>query len=236
MNIPYAAVDFDNTCIHNDIGSAVFNYMCRFFLIKNKNKEEHRNIFLHYHKLHDKGEILKAYMLCTQVLTGYTKKELEKLVKDVVQYEEEMLTTDKLYGKIIPKGLKINTRTSSFIENLIRKKIKIYIVSASSEIIVQSLLKLWFSYWNAGCIGIKNKIIDGILTENLIEPISGYEGKIDCIKKYIDPNIKPVIAIGDSKNDLPMLEYAETKVIVGDKLVPYIKNIKNEKNKNWYQL
>lgn len=231
-NLLYAVVDFDNTCIHNDIGIAVFNYMCRFHTIKNTDKTP-QEIFLTYHKLHDDNKILEAYKFCAKILSGYKEKEIKKLVEDTVVYEGNILTNQELYGKIIPKGLKVNIRTHNVITNLLKKKIKIYIVSASSEIIVKTLLKLWFSDWDVICIGVRNEIKNGIVTKDLVKPIPGYEGKVDCIKKYIDPEIRPVIAVGDSKNDLPMLEYAEIKIVVGDKLTPYIKKAENE---NWYQL
>ena len=41
-----------------------------------------------------------------------------------------------------------------------------------------------------------------------------FEGKIECIKKFIDKDIPPLLGVGDSINDLPMLEYCNIKVIV----------------------
>jgi len=36
----------------------------------------------------------------------------------------------------------------------------------------------------------------------------------DCIKKFINPKVKPLLGVGDSINDLPMLEYCEIKAVI----------------------
>jgi phosphoserine phosphatase len=54
-----------------------------------------------------------------------------------------------------------------------------------------------------------------VLSRALDEPHSIAEGKVDCIKAFIDRSRRPLFAVGDSVYDLPMLEYAELAAVVG---------------------
>jgi phosphoserine phosphatase len=55
-------------------------------------------------------------------------------------------------------------------------------------------------------------------TQGIIQPYidgtgSMFEGKVTCIKEIIDASKRPLFAIGDTLNDLAMLEYSSHAII-----------------------
>src|SRR5580704_15440471 len=64
---PFAVLDFDNTCIVNDIGEATLAFMCRKHLLRCGellpsgaqpcSPAYHEQVFRHYHQLLDRGDI-----------------------------------------------------------------------------------------------------------------------------------------------------------------------------------
>jgi len=97
--------------------------------------------------------------------------------------------------------------------------IKKWIVTSSPELVVKAAME----YFNiqTNLIGVSNILKNGLLTQELKTPIPIREDKVTAIKEYIDPKETPIMAVGDSMNDLWMLEYAQLKVVVkkNEKLV-----------------
>ena len=77
---------------------------------------------------------------------------------------------------------------------------------------------------NIKLIGVKNIIIDNKITTKLEKPAPMFEGKVACIKKFIDPEKKPLLGVGDSIYDLPMLKYCKIKIFIN-----IVKNLKTTK-------
>jgi phosphoserine phosphatase len=63
-------------------------------------------------------------------------------------------------------------------------------------------------------IALRHRLDHEVLTHALDEPHSIAEGKVDCIKRYIDGSRRPLFAVGDSVYDLPMVEYADLHAVV----------------------
>jgi|SRR3989344_3303988 len=200
----FAVFDFDNTCIVNDIGDAALAFMTRNNLFRDKNllpsklEDYSKAVFENYHKLYDSGQIKEAYEFMAKTLSGFLVDEVNYLVTEVLKSTGENI---KPREEII--------ELMYFLKN---KGVGVWIVSASSEILVRQAMK----HFNidANLIGIRNIIVDGIITSELEKPLSIYEGKVDCIKKFVDQNKKPLLGVGDNINDLAMLEYCEIKVVI----------------------
>ena len=236
-NQPFAVFDFDNTCIINDIGEAVFAYLCRNKLLKNSDLlagdapvdgEYSERVFRHYYNLLEQGKTREAYIFCAQVLAGFTPAEAESLVRTVIESEVKNLSTTELYGISIAHGLVVRHQVLQLIDFLESKNVSIWIVSASSEIAVRAAMKHFRIPGNL--IGLKNKIQDGVFTSALEPPLSILEEKVTCIKTIIDRNNPPLLAAGDSPNDLAMLELAMIKVVIdrGNSLV------KKARSRGWF--
>ncbi len=77
---------------------------------------------------------------------------------------------------------------------------------------------------------VRNIVVNNKFTDQLEKPLSMFEGKVECIKKFIDPKKKPLLGVGDSIYDLSMLEYCSLKVVVDHKNTLTIK----AKENNWF--
>lgn len=74
------------------------------------------------------------------------------------------------------------------------------------------------------------------LTNQIVHPVSTFEGKLTTIKKYIlKENESPFLIVGDSPNDLPMLKDAQYKLwLERPNKTYYIENyIKDIKDESW---
>ncbi len=217
----FAAFDFDNSCIMNDIADAVFAYLCRNRLLEDNtllgakkygNKEYHRRIFRRYHEFLGKGDIKKAYLFCAKVLSGFGKKEMEVIVNKVIKFEGKTIRKARLYGIVIARGLAIKPQIKELMDALKKRSVAIWIITASPQIIVATAVK---HYGFPGkVIGLRNVIRKKVFTSEIKKPYSIIEGKVTCIKYFIKPNDRPLLAVGDSMNDLPMLKYAIIPVVV----------------------
>jgi phosphoserine phosphatase len=134
------------------------------------------------------------------------------LVAAVIKEEGEAIGKTELYGKKIAKGLAARPAVAKLIGHLQKQGVKIWVVSASPRLLVAEAMKHFGV--SAELIGIRHKIIDGVIVPELEYPLSVMGGKVDCIKLFIDPTARPLIGVGDSGNDLPMLEYSSIKAVV----------------------
>lgn len=205
----YVVIDFDNTCIINDIGEAVLAFLCEHGLLK---KYDNKVAFKKYYHLLEIGQVRDAYEFVTKVLAGFTADEIRTIVQETVKSDGSKITTRNLLGIKINKGLKLNKPILKIIDFLHRGH-ELWVISASSKLVVEEAVNIFLPNYNIKCIGVTSEVNRGILTNQLIYPTSIFEGKVDCIKKYISKDVKPVVGIGDSMNDKEMLEYSKIKIV-----------------------
>ena len=218
----YAVFDFDNTCIANDIAEATLNHMARLALFRDpmivagpEEKDPQalaKKIFQHYYRLLKAGNVLGAYKFGAKTLSGLNVVEIEALVRDVIAAEGAAIGHAELFGAKIAKGLAARPAVIELINDLKKQGIEIWIVSASPRLLVTEAMKNFGI--TAKLIGVRHVIKNGLITSELEYPLSVMDGKVDCIKLFIDPAARPLIGVGDSGNDLPMLEYSNLKAVV----------------------
>jgi len=90
--------------------------------------------------------------------------------------------------------------------------VEVWIVSASPEIAVQTAMKRFRIAGNL--IALRNRMHNRVLSREIAEPQSIAQGKVDCIKTLVNADSRPLIGVGDSIYDLPMLEYATIRAVV----------------------
>ena len=217
----FAAFDFDNSCIVNDIADAVFAYLCRNKLLKDgallgkveyKNEEYHRLVFRRYYEILEQGDLKKAYVFCAKALSGFNRKEIKTITNKTIKIEGNAIRRVRLYGISIARGLAEKPQTKKLMDALKNRNIAIWIITSSPQIVVETAIR---HYGLSGkVIGLRNGIKRVIFTAEIEKPYSILEGKVVCIKNFIDSNNRPLLAAGDSMNDLPMLQYAMIPVVV----------------------
>lgn len=220
-NVPFAVFDFDNTCIVNDIAEAVMAYMARHDLFKCRTilpgledlspRALSEKVFTHYYGLLAARDMRGAYEFGARTLAGLRTADIGPLVEKVLAFEGTTPATDVVFGLTIAKGLQPRAAVKDLMTSL-RGRAAVWVVSASPAVLVAEAMRLFG--FEAELIGARNVIIDGLITADLEYPMSVMEGKVDCIKSYIDATRRPILGAGDSANDLPMLEYSERRVVI----------------------
>jgi HAD superfamily phosphoserine phosphatase-like hydrolase len=218
----FSVFDFDNTCAVNDVAEATLNYMTRNDLFKDRSilpglkdlsaREVSEKIFNHYYDLLGKYDAKGAYEFGAKTLSGFKNSEIEKLMQDVFAFEGDEPVADEIFGRKIAKGLVARPIILDLITYLQKRGVIVWIVSASPALLIAEAMK-YFGI-KSELIGVKNIVKDGVMTAELETPMPVVEGKVACIKKFINEKIKPILGAGDSMNDLPMLEYSDIKVVV----------------------
>ncbi len=241
----YAVFDFDNTCIHHDIGEAVLAHLCRKKLLRSNallpdlnpvSKEEYAHaLFHHYWRLTDSGEKERAYLVAAGALAGYRADALDGIVRETLKYEGDILGKTDLFGRKIAKGLRAKEAARMILEYLARKGVKCWIVSASLQGLVQAMVSRLFGDFDLHVIGVRMEESSRVLGTKVLSPAPMFGGKVDCIKTYIDPTVRPILVAGDSEGDLAMLEYAQIRIVI-DVGSPLARRIRDNKPKDWYVL
>jgi phosphoserine phosphatase len=219
---PFATLDFDNTCIVNDVAEATLAHMCRNRLLRcgdllssgrrHCSNEYHEQVFRHYYELLDRGDIQAASLLCAKMLAGFRRDEAQAIVAASMDADGTVPRRSELYGVPVSLGLAVRPVLRKLVDFLAANNVQIWIVSASPEIAVQTAM---IRFGLPGkVIALRHVMHDAILSPELERPYSIGDGKVDCIKTFIDPGRRPLLGIGDSVHDLPMIEYADIRAVV----------------------
>jgi phosphoserine phosphatase len=203
----FATFDCDGSIIEgNDITESCLLHMAMH--------DNHDGLarFQEYHSLLDKHDAVAAYRLGAEILQKIPPAEVETMVYDTIMEQGYTLTTVEFDGRVLPWGINLHPGVRKLFYTFQAMKIKTWIVTASPEVVVRPFMM--FFGLKADLIGIKSKVVDGVVTAEPEEPLPIARGKVDCIKKYIHPTARSIAAIGDSRNDIAMLAYALVPIVV----------------------
>lgn len=219
---PFAVLDFDNTCIVNDIAEATLAHLCRSHLLRcddlvspaahHGKSAYHRQVFRRYHELMRRGDIKSASLLCASALAGFARDEVEAIVSAVIDAEGSTFGETELHGIRVARGIGVRPALRDLIALSTANGVQVWIVSASPEALVRAAMSRFGL--TGQLIGLRNRMDGEILLKECDEPHSVAEGKVDCIKTFIDAGKRPLIGVSDSISDLPMLTHAEFSVVV----------------------
>src|ERR1019366_2688721 len=162
----------------------------------------HEQVFRHYHQLLNGGDIRSASLLCAGILAGFKPHEAAAVVSAALDAEGTNPGENELYGISIALGLAVRPSLRRLIDFSAANNIQIWIVSASPEIAVRAAMRRFGLTGNL--IAMRHRLDHEVLTPTLDEPHSIAEGKVDCIKRYIDGSRRPLFAVGGNVFDLPL--------------------------------
>src|SRR3989344_621845 len=216
---PFAVFDFDNTCIVNDVAEATLAYICdrellhdRYLLGEEEGPNYHERVFLTYHALLKEGKIDAAYMLNGRMFSGFTPGEAEAATLAAILEEGSRIGSKMLYGLHVERGLARRPIVLSLMQYMRERGVRVWIVSASPELCVRAAMKHFGI--EGELIGVRSSLKDGVFTEVIEEPRPVIEGKVKCMRKFIDATRNPLLVADDSPTGLPLLETAKIKVVV----------------------
>ena len=218
---PFAIFDFDNTCIMNDIAEATLAYLCGNTLLRDTsllgekqddNADYHERVFHTYYALLKEKRIKAAYMLNARMFSGFTPGEAEAVALAAITEEGSRIGSKMLYGLHIERGLAARRQVLSLMAYLKAKGVRVWIMSASQEPAVRAAMKHFGI--EEDLVAVRSVVRNGVFTSELESPMPIIEGKVECMRKFIDPARSPLLVADDSPTGLPLLETADIKVVV----------------------
>ncbi len=214
-----AVFDLDNTLLDGDIGEATFAQL--------KADGEFKDFsYANYLQEIENGNFQRAFLDMAVSMKGLTIEKLIQTTHKVLNKKGQMIEfkeNNKNFYSVAPSA---NRNLLNMLLFLKANNFKIKIISSSPDIIVKTVATRLFGIDPKNSIGLKNKTKNGILTEELLEPIPIADGK-EQVYKSIFNNTPPIISAGDSINDAFLLKLTSLDGIVILRKNRYLEFLKN---------
>ena len=212
---PFAAFDFDNTCIAGDIGEAV---------LREVGREIGTDLITEYQQMCLAHGRIKAYAWCAEMCANRSEQALGDL-------------TRRVFKRALSQGIiTIRPEILNLIQVLQARKWEVWIVSASAQPIVKAVAH-YLEVPESQVIGMRlqrDPKSPDFLLPNALTPLTMFEGKVTAIMDKIGRY--PDFAAGDSDTDLAMLEAAPHALAIDrgeEKLATYAGSGGCWLQKNW---
>ncbi len=186
-----AVFDADGTLWDGDIGEAFLRWLIA--ARKLRNVDYYQDIYAEYEAMVEVDRV-RAYAHACQLMAGLPLPEVQ-------DWSAEYAYSWPNYRPAM-RDLALGLRSVG---------VETWIVSASNHWTVNEAGP------RAGiprdcCLGIRTEVVDQVLTDRLVLPVTCSQGKVDAIRKHICA--KPLFAFGDSMGDFEMLCLARNGLVV----------------------
>jgi len=240
----FAVFDADNTLWQHDVTESLLVWMERRGVrqlaslppvLRPLDTGPHPSLWSYYRRL-CQHSVDVGYLWVVQIFAGHRVAELAELLDDMLASDERLSTTELVAGTLKevevqrPKPFKAQI---GLIEELKRRGVDVWVMSASQEDLVRTLLmhpRAGFGVDPDHVCGV-NLVLQGedppvdcgafcrargvtgwrspawqhrTLSLTPVEPLTWYEGKVSGIRRWVDADRAPFLVAGDSSNDLPM--------------------------------
>jgi phosphoserine phosphatase len=198
---PCAVFDLDNTLLTGDMGDAALAHLI-------ENGVGIGMKWTAYQEMIGRGDIRKAYSMASSAFAGMETNCVRRLACEVLKIKKDCISfveDDNLYKVAVPR---INPVMKSIVKFLQKNTIKVFIISASNQYLVEQAAEL-FGIPHENCYGMKNALKEHGEVEILLRKITGTvpvaQGKARILKG-ISKEYLPILGGGDSlKSDIPFL-------------------------------
>ncbi len=187
-----AVFDADGTLWRGDIGESFFKYQIKkhWLTPKKIGMPEGTDLWNLYWNEVNNGDKAKAYAWLAQWCAGTSIQDMERWCLEFMKNQREISVFESM-----------RTLTHS----LMNAGFEVWVVSASPLWPVLEGVK-GFGVQPDHVVGVSVEVVNGILTDKIVTPISYREGKVEVIKKRI--GIEPLLVAGNTLWDKDMLEMA----------------------------
>ncbi len=182
--------DADGTLWRGDVGEDLLR-----FLVAEDRLPAHpgeRDLYARYDRLHEARPI-EAYAFAVEAMAGLDEQRLKQWC--------EKFFADRFLGRLFGFARPLLAAFTA-------AGYQPWIVSASPRWIVEAgAIALGVTQW----IAVDCELEAGALTGRVKRPLPAGEGKVALLQQA---GVKPVFAAGNGELDLPMLEFASTRLVV----------------------
>jgi phosphoserine phosphatase len=137
-----------------------------------------------------------AFAFATWVMAGLREREL----REYAGYFVERFWKRHVYPEM-----------AALVAAVERLGVEVWVLSASNRWVVEEAMSL-VGLPRTRAIAMSVKVVRGLLTDQLDEPLLNREGKVEAIDRFIGR--RPLFAAGNTLNDLPMLHAATAGAIM----------------------
>lgn len=205
-----ACFDADGTLWSEDIGEAFFRWLIAGRLLRTIDCDT--DVYAAYEaRVHEDRTM--GYAWAVSLMAGLADA-------DVTRWARQMAAAWPNYRPAM----------AALMKGLEEAGFEVWIVSASNRWIVRATMER-MGLDPDRVVAIEVAVEDGILTSNVLRPITCRQGKVEAIDHHIQ--CRPVFAIGDSMGDLEMLECAQQPLIVGRHDQPQAEILAVAATRNW---
>lgn len=216
-----AFFDLDNTLLVGDIGELIILGMLNEKLNLSMSWDDYLKM------LNTEGEGI-AYRKIIEAKSGNKIEDIKSLVNKLLSDNNPYI-----YNEYIKEKPRQNSILKNLLSELKEREYEIYLITAGSHYVAEAVVDKWYpeiSYSNI--FGVKNKLIDNIMSDELENPIPIREGKGEVVEQILKGR-DALITAGDSPNDLEMFNKTHKyglKLIVDHKTNKTLKVLKNLKS------
>ena len=162
-----------------------------------------------------------AYTFAARLLRGLHERTLNDLVEEVLEYElnrplgqEEIAGGPPFQGQIVPTGIRVYREMRNLLGLLDAYGFHTYIVTSSNAYVVRGLARR-IGFPPERVLGVELGLNGAVMNDRVSDPTPIGEGKVEVLLDTAGRS--PVLAIGDSMNDLELLENCEGLSIIMDR-------------------
>lgn len=182
-----AAFDADGTLWDIDLGENFFQYQ-----IDNKQVPLPTDPWNHYFEMKKvDDDPCNAYVWLAQINAGKKLSEVQNWAQ-------------KAFDEIQPKP--IFSEQKKLIDLLLKNSVQVYIVTASIKWAVEPGARA-LGLTSENVIGVETEVVDGVITDKAILPITYRQGKVDALLKKTSQKL-PFLCSGNSIGDYELLKCA----------------------------
>jgi len=201
-----AVFDLDNTLLVGDIGNAVFAQLLSEGVPLSLSWSDYQQMICEYPST--------AYMEAVRALNGLSLDYIIKATKRVLALRSETIRFD---GEEVPVP-KANMIMHEVTHLLRQWEYTIFVISASNDVSAKVAASSLFDIPVNNITGIKPKIVNGIITSQLLNPIPVGDGKV-AQYRLLSGDCMPMIVATDSELDMPLLQMCDPDglaILVGE--------------------
>lgn len=207
---PVAVFDADNTLWSRDIGEAFLRWLIAGRLLTGLDYTT--DIYGEYERRVD-ADRSSAYAWAVSAMAGLK-------LEDVQTWSRQLAYAWPNYRPVM----------RTLVRGLTEEGFEVWIVSASNAWSVAAAAR-YMDIEPERVLGITCRVDSGIITPEVLQPVTCNQGKVDAIRQTI--GVRPLLAFGDSLGDLEMLEHVGQPMVVLDATVASTPLSRIATERNW---